>query len=174
MKKIAFYRIIVIVLMAVKFFVQVVLFQKRYQKNWTDDVQRKWELLLKHQAAEYRRTALKLEGLLIKVGQFLSTRADIMPAVFLKELEDLVDRIPSVSWEQAKAVLEEEWNTDYGDIIHKISAEPVASASIGEVYHGYLHNGDSIAIKIQRPGIEKIILTDFKCICQLKSGPRIS
>ncbi|MBP3951874.1 ABC1 kinase family protein [Bacillus suaedae] len=165
MKNIAIYRIIVIVNMAVKFFIQIILFQKRYQHNWSSDqAQRKWEALLKKQAAEYRETAIKLEGLLIKLGQFLSSRADIMPQVFLNELEELVDRVPAVFWEKAKKVLEDEWNGDYGAILHKVSVEPVASASIGEVYHGYLHNGDSVAIKIQRPGIDKIIRTDFKAM----------
>lgn len=164
MKRIALYRIVVIVVMSVRFFVQVVLFQKRYRRNWTDNVQSKWEDLLQKQATEYNQTALRLEGLLIKLGQFLSTRADIMPEVFLKELEGLVDRVPAVPWEQAKQVLEEEWNGDYGNILHKISIEPVASASIGEVYRGFLHNGDSVAVKIQRPGIEKIIHADFKAM----------
>ncbi|MEB1808489.1 MAG: AarF/UbiB family protein [Bacillaceae bacterium] len=164
MKKIALYRIFVIVFMAVKFFVQITLFQKRFHSKGSDQLQIQWEALLRRQAIEYRETALRLEGLLIKLGQFLSTRADIMPQVFIKELEDLVDHVPAVPWEEAKKVLENEWGRDYGEIIHKISIEPVASASIGEVYHGYLHSGEEVAVKIQRPGIEKVIRTDFKAI----------
>ena len=150
--------------MAVKFFVQITLFQKRFHSKGSDQLQIQWEALLRRQAIEYRETALRLEGLLIKLGQFLSTRADIMPQVFIKELEDLVDHVPAVPWEEAKKVLENEWGRDYGEIIHKISIEPVASASIGEVYHGYLHSGEEVAVKIQRPGIEKVIRTDFKAI----------
>lgn len=165
LKNMALYRIVIIVKMMLKFFFQLTLFQRRYQNRREEaDVQSKFEQLLQKQASEYRETALRLEGLLIKLGQFLSSRADILPKVFLNELESLVDRVPPVSWEQAKHVLDEEWGDNYEEILHKISIEPIASASIGEVYHGYLHNGDSVAVKIRRPGIEKIIKTDFKAI----------
>lgn len=151
--------------MALRFFLQIILFQKRHQHKLNEEkTQEKWERLLQNQATEFRETALRLEGLLIKVGQFLSARADIMPPIFLKELEELVDQVPAVPWEQAKEVLETEWDQYYGEIVHKISAQPVASASIGEVYHAYLHNGESVAIKIQRPGIERLIRIDFKAI----------
>lgn len=164
MKNLPLYRIIRIVFMSVKFFLQVASFKRIHKGNWTRETEEKWEKLVIKQAREYKETALKLEGLMIKLGQFLSTRADIMPRGFLQELDDLTDRVPAVPWEKAKKVLEDEWNTSYGDYIHKISERPVASASIGEVYHAYLHTGESVAIKIQRPGIEKIILTDFKAI----------
>ncbi|KIL50147.1 hypothetical protein KP77_15220 [Jeotgalibacillus alimentarius] len=164
MKKIAAYRIYKIVTMAVKFFLQVYFFNRRYRGRWDPSVEKKWSDLAGKQAREYKQTALKLEGLMIKVGQFLSTRADIMPRSFILELEGLTDRVPPVPWEKAKEVIESEWNTDYGSMVHKISEKPVASASIGDVYHAWLHNGDSVAIKVQRPGIDFIIRTDFKAL----------
>ncbi|WP_165967154.1 AarF/ABC1/UbiB kinase family protein [Jeotgalibacillus sp. S-D1] len=127
-------------------------------------MEKKWDDLAAKQAREYKKTALKLEGLMIKLGQFLSTRADIMPKSFLAELEGLTDRVPAVPWEKARRVIEEEWNTDYSTILQRVSAEPAASASIGDVYKGWLHNGDAVAIKVQRPGIESIIRTDFKAM----------
>ncbi|MBM7579804.1 ABC1 kinase family protein [Jeotgalibacillus terrae] len=164
MKKIAGYRIYKIVTMAVKFFLQVYFFNRRYRGRWDPSVEKKWSDLAGKQAREYKQTSLKLEGLMIKVGQFLSTRADIMPRSFILELEGLTDRVPPVPWEKAKEVIESEWNTDYGSMVHKISEKPVASASIGDVYHAWLHNGDSVAIKVQRPGIDFIIRTDFKAL----------
>jgi len=164
MKTFPLYRIGLIVGLAVKFFAQIVWFQRRHRNGWTPEVQARWEELLRRQAAEYKRKALKLEGLLIKVGQFLSARADVLPRVFIDELADLVDRVPAVPWEAARQVMESEWRVPYGQVLHKISAAPVASASIGEVYHGYLHNGDSVAVKIQRPGIEGIIRADFRAL----------
>ncbi|MDZ5713056.1 ABC1 kinase family protein [Jeotgalibacillus haloalkalitolerans] len=163
-KKVAAYRIYKIVTMAVKFFLQVYFFNRRYRGRWDPSVEKKWSDLAGKQAREYKQTALKLEGLMIKVGQFLSTRADIMPRSFIIELEGLTDRVPPVPWEKAKQVIEDEWNTDYGNMVHKISEKPVASASIGDVYHAWLHNGDSVAIKVQRPGIDYIIRTDFKAL----------
>ncbi|TFD97645.1 AarF/ABC1/UbiB kinase family protein [Jeotgalibacillus sp. R-1-5s-1] len=163
-KKVAAYRIYKIVFMSVKFFLQVYFFQRKHQGRWDATTERKWAELAGKQAREYKQTALKLEGLMIKMGQFLSTRADIMPRSFILELEGLTDRVPPVPWEEAKRVIEDDWNTAYGNIVHKISENPVASASIGDVYHAWLHNGDSVAIKVQRPGIERIIRTDFKAM----------
>ncbi|MFF5993634.1 AarF/UbiB family protein [Lysinibacillus sp. KU-BSD001] len=164
MKRLAIYRIYRIVWMAIKFFTQVTLFQKRYQGRFSPTIQKKWEQLVTKQAVEFKKTALSLGGLLIKVGQFLSTRADIMPASFIQELEGLTDRVPPVPKNQAIALLEEEWNTSYHDFLSFLSEEPVASASIGEVYKGVLKDGAEVAIKIQRPNIERIIRVDFKAM----------
>ena len=79
MDRLAIYRIYRIVWMSVKFFSQVTLFQRRFKGRWTPVINEKWERLVTKQAKEYKRTALKLGGLMIKMGQFLSTRADIMP-----------------------------------------------------------------------------------------------
>ncbi|MFL0364691.1 ABC1 kinase family protein [Pseudobacillus sp. 179-B 2D1 NHS] len=164
MKKFSLYRMFIIITMAVKFFLQVTFFHKRYRKRWTSRTNQKWEALLKRQAAEYRETALRLEGLLIKLGQFLSTRADIMPAAFIEELEDLIDRVPSVPWSAAKALMEKEWNKSYTSMLQQINEEPVASASIGQVYKALLPNGTTVAVKVQRPGIDRIISTDFRAV----------
>ncbi|WP_280768702.1 ABC1 kinase family protein [Salipaludibacillus daqingensis] len=163
MKNFSLYRIIIIVAMFIKIVFQLYIFNKR-NKTWTADTQEKWEQLLKKQAAEYREKAIKLEGLMIKVGQFLSTRADIMPEVFLKELADLIDQVPPVPTHISKKILEEEWGQGLENYLAEIGDRPVASASIGEVFKGKLHNGQEVAIKIQRHNIDKIIRTDFKAL----------
>lgn len=156
-----YYRIFAIVSMTVRFFLQVWWFHRTHRGVSRADVQEQWEALVEKQAREYKRTALKLGGLLIKMGQFLSTRADIMPRAFTSELSDLTDRVPSVPWEKSKAIIEQELNQPVENIFVSLSKEPVASASIGEVYQGYLQNGEKIALKVQRAGIEKIIDADF-------------
>ncbi|MDG5473425.1 AarF/UbiB family protein [Jeotgalibacillus sp. ET6] len=163
-KNLAIYRIYKIVWMSTKFFLQIYWFQKRYKGSWNSNVEEKWSRLTGRQAREYKKLALKLEGLMIKLGQFLSTRADIMPKSFINELDGLTDRVPPVPWEKAKRVMESEWNTDTSSIVKSISDVPVASASIGDVYKATLHNGDTVAVKVQRPGIETIIRTDFKAV----------
>lgn len=159
----ALYRITIIVGMALKFFWQLFWFQ-RVHRIWDERTRDKWQRLLVKQAKEYRQKALMLEGLLIKFGQFLSTRADLLPPVFLKELEGLVDRVEPVPFEKSKAILEEEWGGDVSKHLKEIGDEPVASASIGEVYKGKLHNGKEVAVKIQRYRVEKIFHTDFKAL----------
>lgn len=164
MKNLSIYRIHKIVWMALKFFLQITLFQKRYKGQSSPTIQQKWERLVTKQAVEFKQVALSLGGLLIKVGQFLSTRADIMPASFLEELEGLTDRVPATPREAAIEVLEKEWNVPYQTFLAQLSEQPIASASIGEVYKGTLNDGTLVAIKIQRPNIERIIQLDFKAM----------
>ncbi|AMA73784.1 MULTISPECIES: ABC1 kinase family protein [Aneurinibacillus] len=156
-----YYRIFVIVSMTVRFFLQVWWFQRTHRNGERADIQERWEALVAKQAREYKRTALRLGGLLIKMGQFLSTRADIMPRAFTVELADLTDRVPPVPWEKSRAIIEKELNQPIDHLFANLSAKPVASASIGEVYEGYLKNGKRVAIKVQRAGIEKIIDADL-------------
>ncbi len=164
MERITLYRIFRIVWMSVKFFVQVTFFQRRYKGRWTSATDVKWERLVTKQAKEYKRTALKIGGLMIKMGQFLSTRADIMPPSFIAELEGLTDRVPAVPREKALFLLEEEWNVLHTDYLSFLSDKPVASASIGEVYKGRLLDGTTVAIKIQRPDIDRILRADFRAM----------
>ncbi|PIC67388.1 ABC transporter [Sporosarcina sp. P21c] len=164
MKRSASYRIIRIVWMAVTFFIQVLLFQKRHRGNFTPTVTEKWNTLVTNQAKVYKKTALELGGLLVKLGQFLSTRADIMPASFIEELEGLTDQVTPVPSEMALQLLDDEWGKPHSEYLRDITSKPVASASIGEVYKAVLHNGAEVAIKIQRPNIERILRADFKAV----------
>ncbi|SER97093.1 ABC1 kinase family protein [Salisediminibacterium halotolerans] len=163
MKNFSLYRIYITVYMTVKFIFQLYLFHKR-NPSWDATTYEQWEELLRKQAQEYRERAVQLEGLLIKVGQFLSTRADIMPQVFLDELADLIDQVPPVPPGLSMQLLEKEWGQPYTNYLSEISEQPVASASIGEVFKGQLLNGQDVAIKIQRFNIDKIIKADFKSL----------
>ncbi|KGX83559.1 ABC1 kinase family protein [Pontibacillus marinus] len=163
MKYRAFYRITVIVFMFIKFLWQIFWF-RRTHRFWDESAREKWESLLVNQAKEYRKKSLELEGLLIKFGQFLSTRADLLPPVFLHELEGLVDRVEPVPPHISKEIIQKEWNGNIEDYIQDIEDQPVASASIGEVYKAYLLDGTPVAIKVQRHRVEEIFRTDFKAL----------
>jgi predicted unusual protein kinase regulating ubiquinone biosynthesis (AarF/ABC1/UbiB family) len=113
---------------------------------------------------QFRETLFELEGLLIKVGQFLSIRGDLLPNAFVKQIEDLVDQVPPSPWEEIKKVLEREWDGRIEDKLGSIDPEVVASASIGEVYRGILKDGTEVAIKVQRPTILSIVSTDFRSL----------
>lgn len=164
MNQLSFIRIYRIVFMAVKFYTQATLFQRRHRGAWNPLVEEKWNTLVTKQAKQYKTLALKLGGLMIKMGQFLSTRADIMPKSFLEELEGLTDRVPSVEREKIISVLETEWNSPYSSYLAELSEGAVASASIGEVYKGTLKDGTVVAVKIQRPGTEKLLRADFQAM----------
>lgn len=164
MNQFSFIRIYRIVFMAVKFYTQATMFQRRHRGAWNPLVEEKWNTLVTKQAKQYKTLALKLGGLMIKMGQFLSTRADIMPKSFLEELEGLTDRVPSVEREKIISVLETEWNSPYSSYLAGLSEGAVASASIGEVYKGTLKDGTIVAVKIQRPGTEKLLRADFQAM----------
>lgn len=97
----------------------------------------------------------------VKIGQALSSRPDIMPPAYQAELEKLQDRIPPFSNEDAMRVIEAELGRKVGDIFLSISSEPVAAASIGQVYKAVLRsNGKAVAVKVQRPGVVELIAKD--------------
>jgi predicted unusual protein kinase regulating ubiquinone biosynthesis (AarF/ABC1/UbiB family) len=122
------------------------------------------EQLLAKQAQRYVRMAARLQGLTIKVGQFLSTRVDILPAVFTSQLESLTDKAQPITWRQAERVLRKEWGANWASRI-TIDPEPIASASIAVVYKGKLiESGQTVAIKIQRPSIPRLIRADLRAI----------
>lgn len=116
-----------------------------------------WEKLWGQIGERYRNTLFELEGLLIKVGQFLSTRADLLPKTFISQIEDLTDKVPPSDWSEIDKIL------DHENFL-SIEKTAIASASIGEVYKGVLKDGTEVAIKVKRPYIDSIIQTDFKVL----------
>jgi predicted unusual protein kinase regulating ubiquinone biosynthesis (AarF/ABC1/UbiB family) len=123
-----------------------------------------WDKLWEKVGKQYRETLFTLEGLLIKVGQFLSMRADLLPSPFIRQIQDLVDHVPPSPWEEINNVLENEWGAPIEDKLLSIDQQAIASASIGEVYRGKLKDGTEVAIKVQRPTIQSIIKTDFRSL----------
>ncbi|MFY7868074.1 MAG: ABC1 kinase family protein [Exiguobacterium sp.] len=163
MKRIALFRIWIIVTMFARFIIRLYAFSRKQQQGVATTEE--YEALMLKLAREYKRNALRLEGLLIKLGQFLSIRADLLPPAVLNELSELVDRVPTSGWEKSRAILEAEWGVPYSQFVIVVGIDAVASASIGEVYGAtLLEIGKRVAIKIQRPNIEKIIRTDFRAM----------
>ena len=155
------YRSIVIVWMAIKFIFQIYYFYFRHS-IWNNKTKYKWNRLLAKMAKEYRVKAERLGGVLIKVGQFLSTRTDFMPDVFIRELTELVDHVPPMPFDYAEKMLKQEWGTTTIDThLKSITKSSIASASIGEVYRAVLKDGTAIAIKVRRKRIEEIFHKDF-------------
>jgi predicted unusual protein kinase regulating ubiquinone biosynthesis (AarF/ABC1/UbiB family) len=99
---------------------------------------------------------------LIKAGQALSSRSDLLPKEYLDALQMLQDRCPPYPNEQAIEMLEKELGRPFDEVFIIENFEPIAAASIGQVYKGKLKsNGASVAIKIQRPGCEEAISVDL-------------
>ncbi|MGR6128545.1 ABC1 kinase family protein [Paenibacillus sp. SER-28] len=116
------------------------------------------------------RIRLVLEDLgpaFIKLGQLASTRADLLPEPIIRELVKLQDQVPPFSSETARGILEQELDTSLEDILVRFDDVPLAAASIGQVHLGKLHSGEMVAIKIQRPGVNRIIRRDLDILREL-------
>ncbi|SDN04821.1 AarF/ABC1/UbiB kinase family protein [Bacillus sp. OK048] len=123
--------------------------------------QAEWDILWGKIGERYRKTLFELEGLLIKVGQILSTRADLLPKAFISQIEDLTDKVPPSDWSEIEEILAAE---SLHQKFLSIEKTAVASASIGEVYKGVLLDGTEVAIKVKRPHIDTIVQTDFRVL----------
>ncbi|WP_319421410.1 ABC1 kinase family protein [Pleurocapsa sp. FMAR1] len=114
----------------------------------------------KKRARQLIKILTKLGPAYIKIGQALSTRPDVVPPAYLEELTTLQDKIPSFSNEVAFRFIEEELGKPPAEIYAEISAEPIAAASLGQVYKGRLKTGEEVAIKVQRPDLNRRITLD--------------
>ena len=106
----------------------------------------------------------------IKLGQILSTRSDIFDQDIIEELSKLRDNVEVFSTDIAKEIFEEETNLKIEDVFKEFNEQPIAAASIGQVYEGKLYSGQEVIVKIQRPNIEETIKADLDI---LKSGASI-
>ncbi|HJQ31319.1 MAG TPA: AarF/UbiB family protein [Pyrinomonadaceae bacterium] len=108
------------------------------------------------------RAALeKLGGTWIKLGQALALRFDLLPASYCYELFKLLNEVKPFPYEQAKEIIYEELKREPETIFSSFEREPFAAASIGQVHRAVLPNGEVVAVKVQRPGIRRLIKADL-------------
>mmetsp|Transcript_7431 Transcript_7431/g.16376 ORF Transcript_7431/g.16376 Transcript_7431/m.16376 type:complete len:750 (-) Transcript_7431:142-2391(-) len=97
----------------------------------------------------------------IKIGQALSIRADLLSPGYLKALTELQDRVPPFPTREADEIIEVELGKAVGLLFEDITSEPIASASLGQVYRAKLRDGPEVAVKVQRPGMEERVALDL-------------
>jgi len=122
-------------------------------------------LILKNIEKNARRvsnTFISLGPVYIKLGQWLSSRADILPQPYMEELAKLQDDVPAAPFEKVKPIIEKELGP-IDQSFDSIDQNAVYGASLGQVYRGRL-NGQEIVVKVKRPDIEKIVEEDIKVI----------
>jgi predicted unusual protein kinase regulating ubiquinone biosynthesis (AarF/ABC1/UbiB family) len=112
-------------------------------------------------AMQLRKLLTNLGPTFIKIGQALSTRPDLVRQDYLEQLTLLQDQLPPFPTEEAFAIIERELNCIVEDAFQEISPQPVAAASLGQVYKGRLYSGETVAIKVQRPHLEKKLTLDL-------------
>lgn len=115
-------------------------------------------------AREFRAVAIEMGGVMIKMGQFLSARVDVMPDSLIEELAGLQDEVPPEPNDSMMEVLRQELGRPCEEVFASIDPQPRGAASFGQVYRARLHNGDRVAVKIQRPNIERTVVTDLAAL----------
>ncbi len=126
------------------------------------------ERLEKLTRAERTRMALEELGpTYIKLGQVLSTRPDLVSVEFVNEFAKLQDKVPAVDFPAIQQTIESELQHPLDILYAEFDQEPLASASIGQVHHARLHNGDEVAVKVARPGIEDVVEVDLEIMLHL-------
>lgn len=124
----------------------------------------------------FRNLAVDMGGVMIKLGQFLSARVDVLPPEITEELKGLQDEVPSEPTWRIMSVLQAEMG-DYQNRFVEIEENPLAAASLGQAHRAWLYprrstqsptgkpeRGEAVVIKIQRPNIEKIVQTDLAAL----------
>lgn len=121
----------------------------------------KYRVIYTSQAKKFTKTAIKLGGLIIKLGQFVSSRVDILPKEYTDILSELQDSVAPVEAEIAVRRIEEELSGSIDVLFEAFNYTPVAAASLGQVHKAVLKNGEIVAVKVMRPGIEEIVSLDL-------------
>ena len=138
-----------------------------YKKSWSYPggvTEAKQAAKRKTQAVWIRNTLLDLGPTFIKVGQLFSTRADIFPGEYVEELAKLQDKVPAFSYEQVEATIEKELGKKIPELFHNFEPIPLAAASLGQVHKAVLYSGESVVVKVQRPGLKKLFEIDLQIL----------
>jgi predicted unusual protein kinase regulating ubiquinone biosynthesis (AarF/ABC1/UbiB family) len=117
----------------------------------------------RYYARRFRKLAIDMGGVMIKLGQFVSSRVDVLPPEITDELQGLQDQVPIVPFDYIKQTVERE----LGPLEKRylwFNADPIAAASFGQVHRAQLHNGDRVVVKVQRPNINDIVQTDLAAL----------
>ena len=122
-------------------------------------------------AAQFRLMAIRMGGVMIKVGQFLSARADVLPPEITEELSGLQDEVPPEDFAAIRKLAEAELGAPLQERFERFETEPLAAASLGQVHRARLRNDaaesegfQDVVVKIQRPFIDQLIEVDFSAL----------
>ncbi|MEZ5345179.1 MAG: AarF/UbiB family protein [Pyrinomonadaceae bacterium] len=118
-------------------------------------------------AGEFAKDLEDLGSTFIKLGQLLSTRADIFPAEYLKALERLQDNVEPFSFGEVEKIVAEELGVRLSKAFSDFESEPAAAASIGQVHRAKLRDGKRVVVKVQRPGIREEVYHDLEALDEI-------
>jgi predicted unusual protein kinase regulating ubiquinone biosynthesis (AarF/ABC1/UbiB family) len=135
------------------------LWEKRRGESWAE---RRRHEHHRWSARKLYEAAVRNQGLLIKTAQFLSSRPDIVPDEYIEVLAGLQDEVPPEPMPVVRAVVEAELGRPLEDVFQGFDPQPVAAASLAQVHRAVLRDGRVVAVKVQYPGIERLVTDDLK------------
>jgi predicted unusual protein kinase regulating ubiquinone biosynthesis (AarF/ABC1/UbiB family) len=125
------------------------------------------ERQLERQGVWLKENLIGLGPTFIKIGQALGTRADLLPLAYIKELALLQDQVPPFPNAEAFARVESELGRTIAEAYAEFDSEPIASASLGQVYRALLHTGEEVAVKVQRPNLREKVGFDIAVLARV-------
>ena len=108
-----------------------------------------------------RHTFESLGATYIKLGQFIASSPSLFPEEYVQEFQKCLDRTPPMPFHYIREMVESELGKPLAEAFEWVDPQPLASASIAQVHAARLHNGAEVVIKVQRPGVRNVLLTDF-------------
>ena len=122
---------------------------------------------------ELRTTLEDLGPTYVKIGQIMSSRVDLLPEEYCKELEKLRSNVKPLDSEVVRAMIEQETGKKIDEIYSEFSDKPLGSASIGQVHYGVLKDGTKVVTKVQRPLIADTVVKDFELLKKLAGAANV-
>jgi len=116
---------------------------------------------------QVREALEELGPTFIKIGQVLSTRPDILPEPYIGEFQKLQDKVKPESFEDIRSIVESELNSPLGELFAEFEREPAACASLAQVHTACLKSGEKVVVKVKRPRVQEIIITDIAILRRL-------
>jgi len=126
----------------------------------------------RRRAIQFRETATRLGGVLIKLGQFVGSRVDVMPEPYIQELMKLQDEVPPEDYSAVKERIEAEFGRPLEEVYPVFNPVSQAAASLAQAHEAELTTGEKVIVKVQRPGIEDLIDIDLATFTYLMEGVR--
>lgn len=134
------------------------------REKWTKKSKQEalWRKAHERNAKRVLKAMVELEGLWVKLGQYLSTRADVLPQAYISLLKHLQDSLPPRPLEEVCHTIENELGKSVEELFMNFDREPLATASIAQVHRATLNDGQNVVVKVQHDGIKTVILEDLK------------